>query len=228
MNRSITPHRKVAFASVPLAEIKAAKNALGVTVNDIVLARHRRRAAQLPDRPRRAARSLARRRDPDEHPRRGRARARQPGLGDVRVAAGRDREPARRASRRSRRSTTGWKQVHEVVDTADARGLGRRRRAGGVLPGDPALRPAPARRAHAARDQPHRVERARPAVPALPRGRPARRLHPLGPDPRRLRPEPHGDVVPRPRRLRLHRVPRARARRRRARRRGPRRARARS
>ena len=38
MNRSITPHRKVAFASVPLADMKAAKNALGVTVNDIVLA----------------------------------------------------------------------------------------------------------------------------------------------------------------------------------------------
>ena len=30
-------------------------------------------------------------------------------------------------------------------------------------------------------DQPHRVERARSAVPALPRGRPAGRLHPLGP-----------------------------------------------
>jgi WS/DGAT/MGAT family acyltransferase len=38
MNRSLTPHRKVAFSSVPLADIKAAKNALGVTVNDIVLA----------------------------------------------------------------------------------------------------------------------------------------------------------------------------------------------
>ena len=37
MNRSITPHRKVAFASIPLADIKEAKNALGVTVNDVVL-----------------------------------------------------------------------------------------------------------------------------------------------------------------------------------------------
>jgi WS/DGAT/MGAT family acyltransferase len=37
MNRTITPHRRVAFVSVPLSEIKAAKNALGVTVNDIVL-----------------------------------------------------------------------------------------------------------------------------------------------------------------------------------------------
>ncbi len=38
MNRTITPHRKVAFSSVPLADVKAVKNALGVTVNDIVLA----------------------------------------------------------------------------------------------------------------------------------------------------------------------------------------------
>jgi WS/DGAT/MGAT family acyltransferase len=38
MNRTITPHRKVAFSSVSLADIKAVKNALGVTVNDVVLA----------------------------------------------------------------------------------------------------------------------------------------------------------------------------------------------
>ncbi|MET1003078.1 MAG: wax ester/triacylglycerol synthase family O-acyltransferase [Acidimicrobiia bacterium] len=38
MNRALTPHRKVAFSSVPLADVKAAKNALGVTINDIVLA----------------------------------------------------------------------------------------------------------------------------------------------------------------------------------------------
>jgi WS/DGAT/MGAT family acyltransferase len=38
MNGSITPHRKVAFCSVPLAEVKAVKQAFGVTVNDVVLA----------------------------------------------------------------------------------------------------------------------------------------------------------------------------------------------
>jgi WS/DGAT/MGAT family acyltransferase len=38
MNRSITPHRAVAFSSVQLADVKALKNALGVTVNDVVLA----------------------------------------------------------------------------------------------------------------------------------------------------------------------------------------------
>ena len=58
MNRTITPHRKVAFASVPLADIKAAKNALGVTVNDIVLAiasgalrNYLEKHDELPDRP---------------------------------------------------------------------------------------------------------------------------------------------------------------------------------
>jgi diacylglycerol O-acyltransferase / wax synthase len=38
MNRSITPRRIVAFSSVSLTEVKTVKNALGVTVNDLVLA----------------------------------------------------------------------------------------------------------------------------------------------------------------------------------------------
>jgi diacylglycerol O-acyltransferase len=38
LNRRIGPHRRFAFASLPLADIKAIKNALGVTVNDVVLA----------------------------------------------------------------------------------------------------------------------------------------------------------------------------------------------
>ncbi len=38
MNRTITPQRAVALVSVPLADIKTVKNALGVTVNDVVLA----------------------------------------------------------------------------------------------------------------------------------------------------------------------------------------------
>ena len=217
MNRSITPHRKVAFESVPLADIKAAKNALGVTVNDVVLAvtagalrNYLIGRDELPDRSLVAAiptnvraegeRELGNRvsamfaslpveiEDPLE-----------------RVEAVATLDDGVEAGQRGRRHR-------------DARGVGRRRRARGVLAGDPALRPAAARRAHAARDQPDRLERARAAVPALPRRRPARRAAPAGPDPRRLRLEPDRDVVPRPRRLRLHRVPRARARRRRARR----------
>lgn len=36
-NRRIGPHRRFAFTSLPLADAKAIKNALGVTVNDVVL-----------------------------------------------------------------------------------------------------------------------------------------------------------------------------------------------
>jgi len=38
LNGVTTPHRRVAFASVPLADVKAVKNAFGVTVNDVVVA----------------------------------------------------------------------------------------------------------------------------------------------------------------------------------------------
>jgi len=34
---SITPHRRVAFGSLPLADVKAVKNAAGCTVNDVVM-----------------------------------------------------------------------------------------------------------------------------------------------------------------------------------------------
>jgi WS/DGAT/MGAT family acyltransferase len=36
-NAAITPHRRAAFASLPLADVKAVKNAAGVKVNDVVL-----------------------------------------------------------------------------------------------------------------------------------------------------------------------------------------------
>jgi diacylglycerol O-acyltransferase len=38
LNGAITPHRKYAFTQMPLDELKAVKNALGGTVNDVVLA----------------------------------------------------------------------------------------------------------------------------------------------------------------------------------------------
>ena len=57
-NNSITPHRKVAFASVSLEEVKQVKRAYGATVNDIVLAlvggalrRYLERRGELPDKP---------------------------------------------------------------------------------------------------------------------------------------------------------------------------------
>jgi diacylglycerol O-acyltransferase len=38
LNTTITPHRRVAFAEVSLDDVKSVKNALGGTVNDVVLA----------------------------------------------------------------------------------------------------------------------------------------------------------------------------------------------
>jgi WS/DGAT/MGAT family acyltransferase len=37
-NKAVSPHRRWAFRSLPLAEVKRVKNALGVTVNDVVMA----------------------------------------------------------------------------------------------------------------------------------------------------------------------------------------------
>jgi diacylglycerol O-acyltransferase len=37
-NRSVSPHRRWAFISLPLSEVKQAKDAAGVTVNDVVMA----------------------------------------------------------------------------------------------------------------------------------------------------------------------------------------------
>lgn len=57
-NAPLTPHRRVAFASVPLDEVKAIKNSFGCTVNDVVLAtatgalrRYLERFDVVPDRP---------------------------------------------------------------------------------------------------------------------------------------------------------------------------------
>lgn len=37
LNQTITPHRRIGFASVPLEEVKDVKNAFGVTVNDVIM-----------------------------------------------------------------------------------------------------------------------------------------------------------------------------------------------
>ena len=56
MNRSITPHRKVAFASVPLADDQGGEERARRHGERRRARGHRRRAPQLPDRARRAAR----------------------------------------------------------------------------------------------------------------------------------------------------------------------------
>ena len=48
LNRALTARRQVAFASVALADVRAVKEAFGVTVNDVALAMCARRAAALP------------------------------------------------------------------------------------------------------------------------------------------------------------------------------------
>src|SRR5919106_5715578 len=58
LNGVLTPHRRVAFSSVPLADVKEVKRAFGVTVNDVVLAvcagalrRYLERRGSVPDKP---------------------------------------------------------------------------------------------------------------------------------------------------------------------------------
>jgi diacylglycerol O-acyltransferase / wax synthase len=117
MNRSITPHRKVAFASVPLVEIKEVKNALGVTVNDVVLAvttgamrNYLLHRGELPDRSLVAAVPTNIRAEGERE------------LGN-RVSTMFASLPVELEDPLNRietieRSTAGWKQVHEVVDNA--------------------------------------------------------------------------------------------------------------
>ncbi|RJF87545.1 wax ester/triacylglycerol synthase family O-acyltransferase [Oleomonas cavernae] len=57
-NRALTPHRRFAVKTIPLSQVKAVKNALGCTVNDVVLAlcsgalrRYLAKHGQLPDKP---------------------------------------------------------------------------------------------------------------------------------------------------------------------------------
>ena len=56
LNGTITAHRRFAFGSLPLGDVKPVKNHFGMTVNDVVMALTRHGAAPLAARPRRAAR----------------------------------------------------------------------------------------------------------------------------------------------------------------------------
>ena len=89
--------RRIEWVTFSLNEVKAVKNRLGGTVNDVILATITRRAAPLPGGPRREPRSRrAARHVPGERAHGGRApEARQPRLGDDGAAAGRHLRPAR-------------------------------------------------------------------------------------------------------------------------------------
>ena len=96
LNQTIGSHRRFVWARAELADFKRIKNALGGTVNDVVLAVVSRRAARA------GCAAAAIRTEglelralvPGLDPRRGRARpARQPDRGDARAAAGLHRGP---------------------------------------------------------------------------------------------------------------------------------------
>jgi WS/DGAT/MGAT family acyltransferase len=72
-NRAITPHRRVAMTTVPLADVKAVKDKFGTTINNVVLAlcggslrRYLERHRALPDRPLLAAVPVSVRDDGDD------------------------------------------------------------------------------------------------------------------------------------------------------------------
>ena len=137
MNRTITPHRKVAFV-VGLARRRQGGEERARRHRQRRRARgHGRRAAQLP---RSAAASFPTGRSSPRSRRRcaprTTTRARQPGLGDVRGAPGRDRRPARRACAAVARSMIGRE--------AGARG-GRRHDARRTGPASPRPRCSPGR-----------------------------------------------------------------------------------
>ena len=103
-NRSIGPHRRFTWVRVNLADVKAIKNELGGTVNDVVLAtvagalgKHLRRRGQNTDG------AGAEGDGPGERARRrGARRARQPRRRDDGAAAGLVRGPGRAARHRAR------------------------------------------------------------------------------------------------------------------------------
>ena len=173
-NTRLGPHRRFAWVRTSLDDVKAVKNALGGTVNDVVLAivtgalrRHlERRGEALPP----ALRAMV--------PVSVRAEAERGALGN-RVAAMMAVLPVRRGRRPD--AARAGQRVDEGREALGAGG----RRAGAHRP--ERLRPAhghePGRAPdlHAALLQPRGDERARPAAPALPDGPRADRHLPDGP-----------------------------------------------
>ena len=176
-NQPVTPHRRVAFATTSLDEVKEIKKAFGATVNDVVLDDRRRRAAQVPRRTRRASRQVA---DRDVS-----------GVGARRGREGRDRlaTACPRCSRactptspiRSSGCTAiheankGAKEEHNAIGADLLHELGRVRRADDVLARRADVHGPAARRASPGDPQPRDLERPGATVPAVLRGSEARR-----------------------------------------------------
>ena len=106
-NAAITPHRRFAYRSTSLTLVKDIKNALGATVNDVVMAACARRAAHLAREARRAARPAAHRHGAGVDPhRRGDREVDEPGVEHLRLAAHRRARPA--PARRARCTRRWW------------------------------------------------------------------------------------------------------------------------
>ena len=197
INVAVHARRRVAFAAASLADVKALKNEMGTTVNDVVLAMC---AGAL------RTYLLAGRRAPRHPPRlggaglgdagRGRAQGLQQGLGHVRPAALPHRRPARAAAAHPR-GHQGSQGGAPGARRDDAAELGRARHAervrgrGPPLHGHEAGRPAPTRR------QPRDLQRAGPGLPAVPRREPDARDVPPRPGHGRHGPQHHHHELPR-------------------------------
>ena len=112
LNGTLTPRRGFVFASIPLADVYAVREAFGVSVNDVVLAVFSGSLRRYLGRARRAPAAHDGGPGPDGHPPRrpgGRSgcRARQPALGDGRGAARQPRRPRRPAPCRARVHAVG-------------------------------------------------------------------------------------------------------------------------
>ena len=112
-NERIGANRAVAFTSVSLPEVRMVKDAVGVTVNDVVLAMCAGALTGLPRAGRVPARRAAPGDGPGEHPHRRRARrVRQPGGSDHRIAAHR-RGGSDRAAATDPRDVGGGQAVRD-------------------------------------------------------------------------------------------------------------------
>ena len=214
LNGAITPPPEVRLRRrSPLDDVKMVKNALGGTVNDVVLAlcsgalrRYFADRGEMPD-------GVARRHGADLGAHRGpEGRHGQPGVADARVAGDRHRRSGRAAAHDLRRHQ-GRQGAGEGDRRRHAHRLGRVRRAGRGRPGRPALLPHEDRRPAPPAVQRDDLERARARTSRSTRPAPRMVAHvPDGPDHRRRRPQHHGDELHGHDVLRPRRLPRRRPR----------------
>ena len=197
LNAAITPHRRVAFSSISLDDVKRVKRAFGTTVNDVVLAVCTGGAAPLSHRRRRAARTRrswprCRCRSP---PRSETGGANKVSAMFVALPCQID-DPVTRPAHHPRRHQGRQGGAPGARGGRPAR-LGRARHPQRVLGGGPGLHPPEAGRAPPAHPQPDHLQRAGTRLPPLPRRGGDGGGLPPGPGHGRGRAQHHGDELPR-------------------------------